>query len=53
LPRAGEALEPLTEAATALSEQLLIHVRRRLLLPELRRLLEAPAKARRRPRRTR
>ncbi len=54
LPRAGEALEPLTEAATALSEQLLIHVRRRLLLPELRRLLEAPAKAPRRgPRRTR
>lgn len=53
LPRAGDRLAPLTESATRLSERLVVLLRRKLLLPTLRKLVEAESRKprRRRPRR--
>lgn len=50
LPRAGDRVEEITEAATTLSEGLVVLLRRKLLLPTLSEL-SAPKKSTRRPRR--
>jgi DNA-binding transcriptional MerR regulator len=44
LPQAGEDLPALAEAATTLSERLVVLLRRKLLLPTLRQLVEAESK---------
>ena len=40
LPRAGDDLDPLVSAAVKLSEQLVVRLRRKMLLPTLRQLVE-------------
>ncbi len=39
IPLAGEQVEELTEVATGLSEQLVVLIRRKMLLPTLRQLI--------------
>lgn len=50
LPRAGRDLPALTEAATVLSERLVVLMRRRLLLPTLRQLVDEESTRRGAPR---
>lgn len=45
LPRAGADLEAVVEAATALSEELVVRLRRKILLPALKRLADRTAAA--------
>jgi hypothetical protein len=44
LPRAGDDLEPLVSAAVKLSEQRVVRLRRKLLLPTLRQLVDEQRK---------
>jgi DNA-binding transcriptional MerR regulator len=49
MPRAGGDLQAITEAATALSERLVVLLRRRMVLPVLRELVEGERRASRPP----